>query len=296
MKIEMHRGCLRLTVLSLSLGLTHLACGDPLKDPQALENIRALGVRVQAESGPATPAAGEATQVSFLLAGPDGPVDLEVAFEVCPAVDAARGVAPCADSPWASGSAQVADDTPVIDFVVPEDVSGETRFVVHAVACSSGNAELAPDPLDWSCSDGSEPVKVSFDAWTAGDETNQNPELAASSLFVGEQQLALEEIGMVPSCDADVPRVKTNTTETMRLTLPETAREETDSGEALQISHFSTSGLLERQFSILDVEEDLTVSIDWETPEEPGPAKHYVVVRDGRSGVSWLSSSVCVED
>jgi hypothetical protein len=273
-----------------------LGCGDPLKDGQRIEELRPLGARVVSASNHATPASGEDADLSFLFAGPEGPVTVEVAYEVCLGVPTARGVATCAEEPWASGRVTVSDDSPAVSFNVPAQVAPSSRIAVRAVACETGSPVLTEDPLDWACDDDSTPATVSFEALTSGEEENENPDLSLAEVWIGEQSVPLGVVGVAPLCAPDDPALSAGTTQTLRVVIPDAAREdlEEDLRETLQLSHFSTAGSLERQFSILDGGETPEAELDWELPEGAGPVVHYVVVRDGRGGLAWLTFSVCV--
>lgn len=271
-------------------------CGDPLEEAQLIEELRPLGVRMVSASNRATPAAGEDAELSFLFAGPAGPVRVALAYEVCLAVPTARGVAICAQQPWAAGEVTVIDDSPVVSFSVPTDVEPTSRIAVRAVGCETGSPVLTDDPLDWACDDGSRPATVSFAAWTSGERENDNPDLSGAEIRIGDQALPIGVVGVAPTCEEGAPAFVAGATETLRIVLPDAARDDLEESlrETLQLSHFSTAGSLERQFSILDGHESLETEIEWELPEVSGPVAHYVVVRDGRGGLSWLTFSVCV--
>jgi hypothetical protein len=283
---------------SLSLALLS-GCGDPMKFAQTLEETRTLGVRVNGPGGEASLDAGQSGEVELLFAGPGGTEDLAVAYRICPAADSARGVPYCAGDNWKSGTVDWDGTTP-ISFSVPDDAERGSRFVLLGAACESGQPRLADDPLNWSCSDDSEPLRISFDGWTQDDEfQNQNPDLSELSIEVEGEALALEDVDAQATCDDQGVRVKAEETVDFFFHFGEGAREDIDDEaepkELLQISHFSTAGQFDRQYTILETAEEPETTREWEAPEETGPVKIYVVVRDGRGGVTWASASVCVE-
>jgi hypothetical protein len=156
--------------------------------------------------------------------------------------------------------------------------------------------------LDWSCSDGSDPLRLSFDAWTQGSEReNLNPDLGKGRIEIGDDELTLEAPTDPASCDEGILRLASKKTHEFIFVLGEGAREEVeieDEGETkelLQLSNFATAGLFDRQFTILEGNEKPRTQVDWEAPDEEGPVKIYLVVRDERGGVTWITTSVCVE-
>lgn len=284
--------------LALLLWTTTSACGDPMKFAQELEEERSLGVRVTNAAGEATVAAGDSGQIELLFGGPEGSEPLTVAYQLCPAADSARGVPFCVDDPWIEGDVDF-DGAP-IDFTVPESDEGDTRLALLAVACASGQPELADDPLDWSCSDGSDPIRLSFDAWTRGDEHKDlNPDLSEAFIAVDDERLVLEAPTDPATCDEGVLHVAAEKTHEFLFVLGEDAREqvefEGEEKELLQLSTFATAGLFDRQFTILEAEEEPRTRVEWEAPDKSGPVKIFLVVRDGRGGVTWITTSVCVE-
>jgi hypothetical protein len=283
---------------SLSLALSS-GCGDPLKFAQTLEETRALGVRVSGPGGEASLDAGQSAEVELLFAGPGGTESLAVTYRVCPAADSARGVPFCDGDNWQNGTVDWDGTTP-ISFSVPDDAEQGTRLAFLAAACESGEPRLSDDPLEWSCSDDSEPLRVSFDFWTADDEfQNQNPDLGELSIEIEGETFALEDVGAAAGCDDQSVRVKAEQTVDFFFHFGESAREDVDDEaepkELLQISHFSTAGQFDRQYTILEAAEEPETVREWKAPDETGPVKIYIVVRDGRGGVTWSSTSVCVE-
>lgn len=273
-------------------------CGDPLEFAQTLEETRTIGVRVSGPDGEARVEAGQSASFELLFAGPGGTEQLAFAYRLCPAADSARGVPYCAGDSWQED--QIDWDGTPISFSVPDDVEGNTRFAILGAACESGQPRLAEDPLDWKCSDDSPVLRVSFDAWTGGDEfQNQNPDLSELSIEIEGDSLSIEEESLKAGCDDQSVRVKAAETVEFFFELGEGAREKTEDApeakELLQLSHFSTAGRFDRQFTILEAQEKPEILREWEAPKEPGSVKIYLVVRDGRGGVTWASTSVCVE-
>jgi hypothetical protein len=266
-----------------------LACEDPLKPAQRIDEPRVLGVRLTSASGAAGLTPGEPGQIEVLLAGPEGPVSASVAYRVCSAVETQRGVPTCAEPALAEGL--IAPPMSSGDFDVPESLEPGTALAVLGVACRSGEPLLEQAPLDWRCSDGSEPRRFSFDASVNSDAANLPPDLAGLSVAIADQGVTLAEASDPPACDAGAPTVAAGIAHSLELQLGDAAREP---GEALQVSHFATAGKLERQFSFVSAEQPPGVAVTWTAPAEAGAVKQYVVVRDGRGGLSWATWNLCV--
>jgi hypothetical protein len=69
--------------------------------------------------------------------------------------------------------------------------------------------------------------------------------------------------------------------------------------ENLQLSHFSTAGLLERPFSVIDGgAQRLDVQVTWTAPNSAPEGglltRFYFVVRDLRGGVDWIVRQACI--
>ena len=145
--------------------------------------------------------------------------------------------------------------------------------------------------MDSDCTGGAEALRFSFDAWTtAADFVNQNPDLSELRVVVDGTAIPLDELDAPPSCDSDAPEVAAEVSHHVELVLGAGAREP---GESLQLSHFSTSGLFERHYSFVEPDEAPETSLEWDAPSAGTAVKQYLVLRDGRGGVSFASFSVC---
>jgi hypothetical protein len=280
---------MKLVLLPLLSLLLTSGCEDPLKHGQRLEEARVLGARVVSETGEASLTPGAEATIEVLAAGPEGPIDARLAFEFCEAAASDRGVPYCARPAFADG---VVDTLSVpIAVNVPDDVPAGARLAFLGVACETGHPMLEGAPLVWSCSTDREPLRFSFDAYMRTPSLgHHNPDLSGLRFEIGGVEIPLDDPRSPPSCAEAVPSVPARTAQRVRWHLGESARE---IGESLQVSHFSTAGHFERQLSFVDEIEEPAGWLSWETPAADVPAKLYLVVRDGRGGVSWETASVC---
>lgn len=271
-------------------------CEDPLKNAQSIEEPRVLGVRVATVDDQASIAGGEDALFEVLLADSEGTLDARVAYTLCEAADAARGVPVCEGEVLAEASAPL--NAEPIAVALPDTLSSTASLALLGVACLRGEPRLPKDPLKWDCPGAEPPLRFSFDVRPSSTRfTNQNPDLSALQVAVGGVDVPLDDLRAAPSCAAEAPEVQRNEVHEVEIALGRGARETGNDveglGEALQVSHFSTEGMFERQYSFVAIEAAPRVTLEWEAPAGREAVKQYLVVRDGRGGVAWASWSFC---
>ncbi len=295
------------------------ACGDPIKDPQLIEETRVLGARVEVEGEPdrATPAPGEAATVRWLVADPDQPLTRTWAFTVCAALDVARGTPVCLAAPFATfESREPTLEQPAFSLALPEatELDGVVQLSVLGVICTGGQPHLGADWADTGCEgDVSQESLVSFDIRLQREEfTNLNPSLAELDLRLdGVSWPALDPSAAVQSdcasLEAELPRIAAGTSELAvefspaaenQEPLP-TSHPQDEPAEELQLQHFVTAGELERAYSNLDhttagTEVELIWDAPTEVPADGQVVRFYLVARDLRGGVGWTERTLCV--
>ena len=267
------------------------ACEDPLKQAQVLEEPRVLGVRVATSDDHSSLLPGEPALLEVLAAGPDGAVSARLAYRLCEAADSVRGVPYCAAAPFAEAKDDL-DGSP-IEAVLPEWLEPDARLALLGAVCLTGEPELGDDSTASSCADGTEPLRFSFDARMTGDDfANLNPDLSALEVLVDGVMVPLYTPDAQPACDETTSRIDANTAHDIVFALGDAARD--DVNESLQLSHVATAGEYARTFSFVEPSKPLHASVEWQSPAVDTPVRHYVVVRDGRGGVSWATFSLCV--
>lgn len=267
--------------------LTLAACEQPLEPAQRIDQPRVLGVRVSGELDQATLIPGQPVRTEFLIAGPEGPEAARVAYRWCEAARSERGVPYCATTPWVEDRA---DANAGALIAVPASLGPGTRLALLGVACIRGEPALADNPLDYRCSSDEAPLRFSFDAWTRDDAAELNPDLTGLSISLGEEAVSLSEASETPACDDATPTLGAGAKHSLKIELGAAAL----TGKALQLSHFSTRGRLDRQYSFVAEKPPAHVALTWQAPAQTGPVKQYLVVRDGAGGVSWATWNVCV--
>lgn len=275
---------------ALAALLLLLGCEDPLKDAQVLEEPRILGVRLAAAGDQSSLEPGQDASLEVLLAGPEGLLAARLAYQLCEAAESERGVPYCAGAVLAE--ATVALDGSPIALMVPADIAPDARLAVLGTACLAAEPRLAADPLDWSCSDGQPGLRFSFDARVSSpDSVNLNPDLSRVSLSISGVAVP-PGTGQAATCDGDNSIVAADAVHQVAFELGEGARE---AGESLQISHFSSRGRFERHYSFVAPEQQPEVRLSWSAPSASTTLQQYLVARDGRGGVSWLSFNLCAD-
>lgn len=276
--------------VATAAGLLLLAgCEDPLKTAQVLEEPRILGVRLAGPDDRATLEPGQTATLEVLLAGPEGRVGARLAYRLCEAAASERGVPYCEAEPFAEATVDL-DGTPLaID--VPVELEPAARLALLGIACLEGEPQLAADPLDWSCDGGDAGLRFSFDAESSSNKAgNLNPDL--SELTLSLSGIALSPATAPAACERGTAVLLADATHDVRITLGEGARE---AQEALQLSHFSSRGRFERQYSFVAADQAPEVKLTWQAPAAGTALQQYLVVRDGRGGASWLAFNVCAD-
>jgi hypothetical protein len=280
--------------LCAALGLSAVACGDPLKEVDAIEGTRVLGARVEVEGEPnrASPSPGEAATVRWLVVAPDVDPALGWQLAVCDATSGDSGLPDCAAEPFAQASAdEPVVGAPSLDFVVPEETTSAS-LAVKGVIC--------PDVGAADCN-GDLGTNVSFDFELVGrgnenETVNTNPSLGA---------LGFDGVPWSDSTDcADLPRVDLKSKHQITIPLDEDDRDpvipEFDidpDRETLQLSHFTDHGAFEAAFTVIEADStELVTNAEWTAPTklpESGMARIFIVVRDDRGGTDWVTRAVC---
>ena len=305
--------------LALAASVICWACGDPIKDPQLIEETRVLGARVEVDGDPdrATPEPGESVTVRWLVADPGEQLQRTWAFAVCAAADVAHGTPLCVAPPFAViESGQLALGEPSFSVTVPplDELHDAPQLSVLGVICTEGSAHLGEDWADTYCEgSATQESLVSLDIWLQQDElSNRNPSLAGMQVRLDGNPWAETDPAAADSIDctrADLGLPSTTAgSEEHRITftpaaenqepLP-TSHPQDEPLEELQLQHFVTAGELERAYSNLDpTTVGSQVELLWDAPSEVGAdgevVRFYLVARDLRGGVGWTERTLCL--
>jgi hypothetical protein len=273
-------------------------CGDPLTPPWLIDKPRVLGARVEAMDEPARAwlRPGEAADVKWIVAAPEGAPALRWAFALC-LPDAHGGCA----MPLQTMSG---DGAPDLAFTMPpaEALGAAPKLVLAGVFCAGGAPVLAMGTP--GCEGSAVPTVVALPVLLdRGPDTNHSPSLGAAAFTIdGQPWPAGDGCALtVPADPKEHPIAVTlgGQRETYQSTANAEGVVETKR-ETIQLSHFTTTGELERQISFLDDDKDPSdVSVKWTPPavgELPagGLVRFFFVARDLRGGLDWQTRSLCV--
>lgn len=280
--------------LCAAWGLLAIACDDPLKEVDVIEETRVLGARVEVEGEPerASPAPGETATVRWFVVAPDVEPELSFRLVVCEATSGDSGVPECAKEPFAEASRdEPRRGAPSITFEVPK-ATRSSSLAVKGVICEGVNLEACNGDV------GTE-VSFDFSLIGVGDENetpNENPTLGALK-FDGEPWSEGTDC-------AKLPRVEPKSEHEITIELDEDDRDpvipefdvEPDR-ETLQLSHFTDHGSFSSAFTVIEPSStELVRRVQWLAPSrapERGVARVFVVLRDSRGGTDWVTRAVC---
>jgi hypothetical protein len=282
------------------LGL--LGCGDPLVEPEEIEDLRVLGAVAEVVTDPAraTPRRGEEVAIRVLVAGPEGPAPATFGIVACRAAETTTGL-PICDEELARTSVEVpTTDSPSITLLIPTDLATD-RVALIGVVCEDGAPVLSTDAAQARCRGGGRTARFVLDVPVAeaqGDE-NANPPLPEDVASIAGEPW--NELLLDPCDPAAEPRVTAGSRQALRLDLRGAAeRVDGEGKETLSIAHYVTSGDLERHFSVVEDGGRPVVEVDWSAPATApaggAPMHFYAVVRDGRGGAAWVHRALCVTE
>jgi hypothetical protein len=299
---------LRFVVSGLSLCAA--ACDDPLKATEIVEEPRVLAARVEVDGDPgrAAPYPGERASVRFLVAAPEPEPALGFALVACRAAPANVGLARCAEPVFAEQALlEPAPVAPQIEFELPEPASeaSRPRLLVKGVICANGSPRVTESPS--TCTSGDQTLAVTLEVDLATPaEANQNPSFDSAELSLDGEPLTPPPALPSACAGAGLLEVPAGSVHRFELRFPESARDalvgsdDTEAGvESLLLSHFASSGELERAFSPIPAEAaTISTNIDWIAPADLGPGgrlvRFWFVIRDLRGGSDFVERALCV--
>jgi len=289
-------------LFGVGLALLLVACDDPLKTVELIDEPRVLGARVEVEGEPerAAPEPGQRARARFLLAAPEPLGELGFALMACPAAVRQGGRSECAGKAFASvvSEAGVASEAS-LDFEVPAELDPRGRVLVLGVLCP----EASPIEDGAGCQAGGVAKRVTLELdLSRADDVNHNPTLEPETiLFDGEPWSELP--AAAGECAGlGYAEVEPSSAHSLEVALDEADRDalprpsELDpSRESLQLSHFTTAGDLSRAFeSVPWSSGELQRRTSWSAPAGAGLVQFWLVLRDFRGGSDFVQRAVCV--
>jgi hypothetical protein len=282
-----------LTILALACA----ACANDLERQSQVVKLRVLAIRADpAELVVSAATPPPRTTFTALAVDPSG-APAKVRYAVC--TDQNPTPSPTLDCPGTQGLdlPSTGDVSAVFDLSDPRylsilapadggtgDPSGLLREGVPIVVGFEATGPGSADGGALQTLRGYTTVVVHDDSRPA----NRNPDLI--SLRIGPDG----GVDLEPNVPTPVPL---NTVERLTPVPAPEAKEQTAVGpEKLNYSFFATSGELSalRSTDTTATGEPADTFVDWTTPSDAGPARLWVVVRDGRGGTGWLQRDVSV--
>jgi hypothetical protein len=267
----------RLILWGLTMALLH-GCSGPDDPAWRINKTRVLAAKVMVDAEPerASIRPGEAFHVDWLVVNPDGPVDVSYKLSVCKQAELTRDV-DCEGPTFVevSGNGKV----PTIAATAPgaQDLAGITHLLIRGTIDQRDVVMSAPLEL-------------------SGAEQNHNPAIAPDPLHFGSDLWTAED----GPCAPPMPEILADdATHEISFVVSAADREP---GETLQLSHFTTAGELDRQFSIAEPEAppgDVELKVTWiakrghATPEGK-VVRFFFVLRDSRGGTSSTTRALCM--
>lgn len=287
------------------------ACSDYEPKGWLLDRTRILGAHTEAvaERSRASLLPGERATVTWLVVNPDAPPRLSWSFAVC-LVPAGNFASPRCDSPpLAAGVGSSDGELVAMDFATPPLVAtGDAQgLLLLGAFCANGAAALDPRAFTATCAGGGEALLGSTRLRLANAGINHNPRIADDAIRFGDVPLPPAKFSVpagpcagapdAPVVQAGAPGVN------VHFRFDDAAREVVPDGhEGLVLSHFVTSGEIDRQFSSLDPAQSAPQDADIEltapgreTVDASGRlVRLFFVLRDDRGAMSFAVRSVCV--
>ena len=321
-----------LFALLVFLGYLLPGCADEIEPASLIARPRVLGARVETAGDPSRswPRPGESATLTWLAVAPDASQPRPLAWTLDACVATATGDA-CRDgeAPFYSGGGASDDGgLPALTFTAPSEATmgDASRLFVTGAICTDGAAVAGAGPGQ-RCA-GSNAVESDVALTVAVERANLDnhaPTLADDPITFDGAPWPGTAIAALPAEDCattaaalGLPVVAATTRDDKRWIevgidaadreiIPPPAGSDADAGasrEALQLSHFSTGGELDRQFDAVESADQRAVTplrVDWQPPKpeavtSPGgvAVTFYFVARDLRGGVDWTTRSLCV--
>lgn len=291
-----------------------LSACDNFKPGSLIATPRVLGARIEVRGEPerSAPKPAETVDIGWITAAPNDAQTFHWAFALCLPEAAANGS--CANAPLAF--AEESGLAPTFSFQVPTSATladAESVYVL-GVICDRGSPGVDAQGTPRCAGERAHGTSVRLEVvLELNDHGNLNPELDDTTIALDTQVWdAAPEASDATGCagNAALPQVKANGEKhllTIEIgadvrelyTTPTSGRSQL---EALQISHFTTAGELEGQYSFVeasDPTERPELSFDWHAPEakevaSDGERVRFVfVVRDMRGGLAVTERALC---
>lgn len=275
------------------------ACDNSFTKGSLVDRTRVIGVRIEAKDDATRSSImpGESMRATWLVAAPNGTPRLGWSYALCASPTGNFPDLRCEGATLRAGSGLGENESITMEVDVPP---GELRDLILLVAfCQDGAAvSLDASRFEATCADRGPSLLASARIKT--DPTNRNPDIVSDAVLFDGAPLGPTTLRPNTPCTTatDAPIVVLGSKHTFGFRL---RGEDREPGETLIVSHVTTKGELDRQYSALERDEAAPKSaeIPWNAPgDDPGEngtvAEFYFVLRDGRGGAAFTRRAVCV--
>lgn len=285
-------------------------CGDPLRDPAIIDDVRVIGVKVETEAQRAEPRAGELFSAQVTVVA-NRPQRLSVATRLCRAQPTRLGLPRCDGSALEALDASGDTSAPlVVEARLPETFEAGEDWLLEGAVCA--DAEVVRRNDHFGCSDQSVAREFFVRSTIPKGAANINPDLSDDlwSFDDDEWLSPPPDVVLGQACDElELPKLRRGNTAAVSFEMRGDDREELEvhpeqyvqqAREALVYAHMATIEGLERPFSTIDPDErELTIALELKLPEavelpRDGRVEFvYWTVRDGRGGFDVSMRAFC---
>lgn len=298
-------------------------CGSDLEPGSFIERPRVIGAELAVVGAPERPIPrrGETVAVRWVVARPEEAPSATFTYfmAACEAEASPAGHAFCAEEPFAFAErAAPSEDAPTLELSCPEGLAEGRQLLVFGVLCPEGapdlDAVVGAQELDDDtvCTVGrgqliSQSLRVDRDAENTSPRW---PEDAVLRDGVPWQSSVCGDGGVTWSLSADPARdffeigfagFSDDLRESYEVTTRDQPPRTVEQRESLLISHLTTVGEMERQFSRIDDDESPDPVVEWtfdlaegELPATGRTVRFHLGLRDQRGGASFQERSLCV--
>jgi hypothetical protein len=280
-------------------GFVVAACDNSFTKGSLVDRTRVVGVRIEAKDDAARSSIGpgESMRATWLVASPNGTPRLGWSYALCASPTGNFPDLRC-EGPTLKAAAGVGENESIVmDVDVPP---GDTRDLILLVAFCENGVGVALDAgrFEATCADNAPSLLASARIKT--DPANRNPDIVNDAIvFDGSPLLPTTLRPNAPCLGAtDAPVVPVGSKHKLGFRL---RGEDREPGETLIVSHVTTKGEFDRQYSALEIDEvaPKNTEIPWNAPGvDPGEngtvAEFFFVLRDGRGGAAFARRAVCV--
>lgn len=307
----------------LVCALALVGCGSELDPGSFVERPRVIGAELSVVGAPERPIPrrGESVVVRWIVARPESNPSASFTYfmAACEAEPSPAGGAFCAEESFAFAERTTpSEEAPTLELPCPEDLVEGRQLFVFGVLCSEGapdlealgDTELLDD--DMVCTEGRGQI-ISQTLRIDRDSENTSPTWPEGSILregTPWQDSVCGDGGPAWSLSADPERdffeiqivgLPAELRESYEVTTVDSPPRVVEARESLLISHLTTVGEIERQFSRIDDDESPDPILEWtldltedELPPEGRTVRFYIALRDQRGGAAFREHSVCV--